>query len=106
MPDLRITRDHQLGFEQARQLAKVWADSAAEKLDMSCDYEEGDGEDRDRGVARIVRRNREGEDQTDDDAGQETDFAEAEYGADAVGPVRISGNGSLAFCSCSRMPSR
>ncbi len=46
MPDLRITRDHQLGFEQARQLAKAWADSAAEKLDMSCDYEEGEGEDR------------------------------------------------------------
>ncbi len=45
MPDLRITRDHQLGFEEARRLAKAWADSAAEKLDMSCDYEEGECED-------------------------------------------------------------
>lgn len=41
MPDLTIHRTHELGLEQARQLAKAWVQTATEKLDMTCDYREG-----------------------------------------------------------------
>lgn len=45
MPDLHIARDHTLGLEGARRLARAWAASAEEKLSMSCDYQEGPAED-------------------------------------------------------------
>lgn len=41
MPDIHITRTHELGLAQARKLAFKWAETAEEKLDMACTYEEG-----------------------------------------------------------------
>ena len=41
MPDIHITRQHQLGLAQARKLAFKWAETAEEKLGMECTYEEG-----------------------------------------------------------------
>lgn len=41
MPDIHITRDHQLGLPEARKLAFRWAETAEEKLGMECTYEEG-----------------------------------------------------------------
>ena len=41
MPDIRIQRDHTLGLAQARKLAFKWAETAEEKFDMECAYEEG-----------------------------------------------------------------
>jgi putative polyhydroxyalkanoate system protein len=41
MPDIRIEREHTLGLAQARKLAFKWAETAEEKLDMACTYEEG-----------------------------------------------------------------
>jgi len=41
LPDIHIQRDHALGLAQARKLAFKWAESAEEKLDMECTYEEG-----------------------------------------------------------------
>lgn len=41
MPDLKIHRSHELGLAKARQLAKDWAKTAEEKLEMTCDYQEG-----------------------------------------------------------------
>ncbi len=41
MPDIHITRDHELGFPTARKLAFRWAETAEEKLGMACTYEEG-----------------------------------------------------------------
>lgn len=46
MPDIHIQRDHDLGLAQARQLALRWAETAEEKFEMECRYEEGEGEDR------------------------------------------------------------
>lgn len=45
MPDLHIAREHTLGLAEARRLAKVWVDSAEQKLAMTCDYQEGAAED-------------------------------------------------------------
>ena len=45
MPDIHITREHALGLPQARKLAFRWAETAEEKLDMECTYEEGKTED-------------------------------------------------------------
>lgn len=45
MPDIHIHRDHQLGLAQARKLAFKWAETAEQKLDMACTYEEGKTED-------------------------------------------------------------
>ncbi len=45
MPDLHIAREHTLGLTDARRLAKVWVDSAEQKLAMTCDYQEGAAED-------------------------------------------------------------
>ncbi len=45
MPDIQIQREHQLGLAQARKLAFKWAETAEEKLDMECTYEEGKTED-------------------------------------------------------------
>lgn len=42
MPDLKIHRDHALGLEQARQLARAWVQTATEKFDMACEYREGE----------------------------------------------------------------
>jgi len=41
VPDIHIEREHELGFAQARKLAFRWAETAEEKLDMECTYEEG-----------------------------------------------------------------
>ena len=41
MPDIHITRDHSLGLPEARKLAFRWAETAEEKFDMECTYEEG-----------------------------------------------------------------
>jgi putative polyhydroxyalkanoate system protein len=41
VPDIHIERDHSLGLPQARKLAFRWAETAEEKLDMECVYEEG-----------------------------------------------------------------
>jgi len=43
--DIRIAREHTLGFEQARKLAWRWAEVAEAKLDMECTYEEGKAHD-------------------------------------------------------------
>lgn len=45
MPDIHIQRDHGLGLAQARKLAFKWAETAEQKLDMECTYEEGKTED-------------------------------------------------------------
>jgi putative polyhydroxyalkanoate system protein len=44
--DIHISRDHSLGLAQARQLALRWAETAQEKLDMECTYEQGELADR------------------------------------------------------------
>lgn len=41
MPDIHIHRGHHLGLAQARKLAFKWAETAEQKLDMECTYEEG-----------------------------------------------------------------
>ncbi len=41
MPDLHIHRTHALGLAKARQLAREWARTAEDRLEMACDYHEG-----------------------------------------------------------------
>lgn len=41
MPDIHIEREHALGLAAARKLAFRWAETAEQKLDMECVYEEG-----------------------------------------------------------------
>ena len=41
MPDIHIERAHALGLAKARKLAFKWAETAEQKLDMECTYEEG-----------------------------------------------------------------
>jgi putative polyhydroxyalkanoate system protein len=41
VPDIHIERNHTLGLAAARKLAFRWAETAEEKLDMACTYEEG-----------------------------------------------------------------
>ena len=41
MTDIHISRQHTLGLPQARKLAFKWAETAEQKLDMECTYEEG-----------------------------------------------------------------
>ena len=41
MPDIHITRQHHLGLAEARKLAFKWAETAEQKLEMECVYEEG-----------------------------------------------------------------
>jgi putative polyhydroxyalkanoate system protein len=41
VPDIHIEREHTLGLPKARKLAFKWAETAEEKLDMACTYEEG-----------------------------------------------------------------
>ena len=45
MPDIHILREHALGLAQARELAFKWAETAEEKFDMECTYEEGKASD-------------------------------------------------------------
>jgi putative polyhydroxyalkanoate system protein len=45
MPDLRIHRDHALGFAAARKVAFQWAEKAEADFGMACTYEEGKSED-------------------------------------------------------------
>jgi putative polyhydroxyalkanoate system protein len=46
VPDIHISREHDLGLVQARQLAFRWAETAEERLGMECAYEEGKSTDR------------------------------------------------------------
>jgi putative polyhydroxyalkanoate system protein len=46
MPDIHLRRDHTLGLEAARALARTWTDQAREKFAMDCDCEAGDDADR------------------------------------------------------------
>jgi putative polyhydroxyalkanoate system protein len=41
VPDIHIEREHSLGLPRARELAFKWAETAEDKLDMACTYEEG-----------------------------------------------------------------
>jgi putative polyhydroxyalkanoate system protein len=41
LADLHITREHTLGLAEARKLAFKWAETAEERFDMECTYEEG-----------------------------------------------------------------
>jgi putative polyhydroxyalkanoate system protein len=41
LPDIHITRHHSLGLPEARKLAFRWAETAEERFDMECTYEEG-----------------------------------------------------------------
>jgi putative polyhydroxyalkanoate system protein len=41
LPDIHITRHHSLGLPEARKLAFKWAETAEERFDMACTYEEG-----------------------------------------------------------------
>jgi putative polyhydroxyalkanoate system protein len=45
MPDLKISRSHDLGLAQARKIAYQWAEDAEKRLDMTCTYAEGQTED-------------------------------------------------------------
>ena len=45
MPDIHIEREHSLGLPKARELAFKWAETAEQKLDMECTYEEGRASD-------------------------------------------------------------
>jgi len=45
VPEIHITRDHDLGLPTARKLAFRWAQTAEEKLGMECTYEEGRSSD-------------------------------------------------------------
>lgn len=42
MPDLRIHREHLLGFAPARRIAREWVQTATDKLGMDCEYREGE----------------------------------------------------------------
>jgi putative polyhydroxyalkanoate system protein len=41
LPDIHITRHHSLGLPEARKLAFKWAETAEERFEMECTYEEG-----------------------------------------------------------------
>jgi len=55
--DIRIVREHDLGLEQARKLARRWAEVAGKKLEMECTFEEGKTHD----VVRFQRPGAKGE---------------------------------------------
>jgi putative polyhydroxyalkanoate system protein len=40
MPDINISRTHDLGLAKARKVAYQWAEKAENDLGMSCEYEE------------------------------------------------------------------
>jgi putative polyhydroxyalkanoate system protein len=43
--EIHIVREHNLGLEQARQLAGRWVEVARKKLEMECTYEQGESAD-------------------------------------------------------------
>jgi putative polyhydroxyalkanoate system protein len=45
LPDIHISRHHSLGLAEARKLAFKWAETAEQKLEMECTYEEGTASD-------------------------------------------------------------
>lgn len=45
MPDIQISRTHDLGLAVARQQAQRWGEKAAEKFGVQCEYASGDTED-------------------------------------------------------------
>ena len=45
MHEIHISRDHALGFAQARKLAFRWGEAAEEKLGMECTYAKGQTQD-------------------------------------------------------------
>jgi putative polyhydroxyalkanoate system protein len=45
MADIHLTREHELGFAEARKIAFKWAEQVEEKFDMECTYEEGKTKD-------------------------------------------------------------
>ena len=45
MPDLRIRREHTLGLQSARDIARRWMDDAQSRFNMSCEYEPGEQAD-------------------------------------------------------------
>lgn len=46
MPDLHLTREHDLGLDRAREIARQWVTEASEQLGMDCEYTTGDTQDR------------------------------------------------------------
>lgn len=42
MADILIEREHGLSLEQARKIARTWADGAQETFSLECSYAEGD----------------------------------------------------------------
>jgi putative polyhydroxyalkanoate system protein len=45
MSDVNYQQSHNLGLEKARELAKQWAEGAAGKMGLTCDYKEGSDQD-------------------------------------------------------------
>jgi putative polyhydroxyalkanoate system protein len=45
MPDICIHRTHELGLDQARKVARQWADEVERKFDMACEVLEGETSD-------------------------------------------------------------
>ena len=45
MPDLKIHREHALGLEPARRIARDWVATATDKFGMDCAYREGEAID-------------------------------------------------------------
>ena len=45
MSEVRYERDHTLGLEKARELAKEWANGAARQMGLECQHTEGAEQD-------------------------------------------------------------
>jgi putative polyhydroxyalkanoate system protein len=45
MPDLHIHRDHDLGLDRARAIARDWVSDAQARLGLTCTHEAGDAQD-------------------------------------------------------------
>ena len=45
MTTIQLHREHPLGFEKARLIAKKWGEKSTEKFDMTCSYQEGEAAD-------------------------------------------------------------
>jgi putative polyhydroxyalkanoate system protein len=43
--DILIEREHGLSLEQARKIARTWADEAQETFSLECTYAQGEGSD-------------------------------------------------------------
>ena len=46
MSEIKLTREHDLGIDKARELARGWVDDAARKLGLKCHMEQGAEQDR------------------------------------------------------------